>query len=95
MRLNLIRFSLHAAVDLTWAKLNLIKLNFIRRDLRHKNAKFGLVKFGVVWCISLRKKQPFGAVFYFVVKGGGEGLNGAPPLLHALRSQLLEKQLRA
>ena len=45
--------------------------NFTRRDLYLENAKFGLVKFSVASLASLRKKQPFEVVFYFVIKGVG------------------------
>ena len=44
---------------------------FTRRDLHRKNAKFGLVKFGIASLASFSKKQPSKVVFYFVVKGAG------------------------
>ncbi len=44
---------------------------FTRLDPHRKNAKFGLVKFGIASSAFLRKKQPFEVVFYFVVKGVG------------------------
>ena len=50
-------------------------LHFTRRDPHHKNAKFGLVKFCLLFKLLqigfLRKEQPFRVVFCFVVKGVG------------------------
>ena len=43
----------------------------MHRDPHLETAKFGLIKFSLASRASLRKKQPFEVVFYFVVKGDG------------------------
>nr|WP_314467470.1 hypothetical protein [uncultured Campylobacter sp.] len=47
--INFVRLGLHTAANLALAKLNLIDVNFRHRDPHLQDAKFDLVKFGVMY----------------------------------------------